>query len=75
MPGVCFDSSALVKLLVEEDGSDVAADLWDGCDLAVASRLAQVEVPAALAAAHRWRRMTGEALQQAKTCGRPSGRR
>ncbi|MBX3313699.1 MAG: type II toxin-antitoxin system VapC family toxin [Actinobacteria bacterium] len=50
---VYFDSSALVKLLVEEDGSDVAAALWDGCDAALSSRLAHPEVSAALAAAHR----------------------
>ena len=29
---VYFDSSAFVKLLVEEDGAQVAAALWDGCD-------------------------------------------
>lgn len=50
---VYFDASALVKLLVEEDGSDVAADLWDGCDAPVSSRLAYPEVRAALAAALR----------------------
>lgn len=50
---VYFDSSAFVKLLVEEEGSDVAAALWDGCDVAVSSRLAYPEVRAALAAAGR----------------------
>jgi len=53
MPLVYFDSSAFVKLLVEESGSDLAATLWDGCDAAVASRLAYPEVRAALAAATR----------------------
>jgi predicted nucleic acid-binding protein len=48
-----FDSSAFLKLLVEEDGSDLAAALWDGCDAAVSSRLAYPEVRAALAAARR----------------------
>lgn len=48
-----FDSSALVKLVVEESGSDVASALWDGCDAALSSRLAYPEVCAALAAAHR----------------------
>jgi uncharacterized protein len=48
---VYFDSSAFVKLLAEEGGSDLAAQLWDGCDAAVASRLAYPEVRAALAAA------------------------
>ena len=50
---VYFDSSALVKLVVDEVGSDLAADLWDGCDAALASRLAYPEVRAALAAAGR----------------------
>jgi predicted nucleic acid-binding protein len=50
---VYFDSSAFVKLLAEEAGSDLAAQLWDGCDAAVASRLAYPEVRAALAAAAR----------------------
>ena len=53
MPLVYFDSSAFVKLLTEEPGSDLAAELWDGCDAAVASRLAYPEVRAALAAAER----------------------
>ena len=47
---VYFDSSALVKLVVAEEGSDLAADLWDSCDAALASRLAYPEVRAALAA-------------------------
>src|SRR5918996_697735 len=50
---VYFDSSAFVKLVVQEDGSDVAATLWDGCDAPLSSRLAHPEVCAALAAAHR----------------------
>jgi uncharacterized protein len=53
VPLVYFDSSAFVKLLVEEEGSDLATTLWDGCDAAVASRLAYPEVRAALAAATR----------------------
>jgi uncharacterized protein len=48
-----FDSSALVKLVVEEAGSDLTAKVWDGCDAALASRLAYPEVRAALAAARR----------------------
>jgi uncharacterized protein len=50
---VYFDSSAFVKLVVEEAGSDLAAELWDGCDAAISSRLAYPEVRAALAAAAR----------------------
>jgi uncharacterized protein len=53
VPVVYFDSSAMVKLVVEEAGSELAAQLWDGCDTAVASRLAYPEVRAALAGAGR----------------------
>lgn len=50
---VYFDASAFVKLLAEEAGSELAAELWDGCDAAMSSRLAYPEVRAALAAAAR----------------------
>ena len=50
---VYFDSSALVKLVLDEPGSDLAAELWNGCDAALSSRLAYPEVRAALAAAAR----------------------
>lgn len=53
MPLVYFDSSAMVKLVVEEAGSELAAAMWDGCDAALSSRLAYPEVRAALAAAGR----------------------
>lgn len=64
---VYFDSSAFVKLLVEEPGSDVAAALWDACDVAVSSRLAYPEVRAALAAAGRAHRLTPVALSRAES--------
>ena len=63
---VYFDSSAFVKLLVDEEDSDIAAALWDGCDAAVSSRLAYPEVRAALAAAGRDRRLDGDAQRQAE---------
>ena len=50
---VSFDSTAFVKPLVEEAGSELAAELWDGCDAAVSSRLAYPEVRAVLAATGR----------------------
>jgi predicted nucleic acid-binding protein len=50
---VYFDSSAFVKMLIEEAGTDLAVDLWDGCDAALSSRLVYPEVRAALAAARR----------------------
>lgn len=62
-----FDSSALVKLVVEEEGSEDAARLWDGADAVVSSRVAHPEVRAALAAAHRDARLEAAAHRQAKT--------
>lgn len=50
---VYFDSSALVKLVLDEGGSDVAAALWNACDATMSSRLAYPEVCAAIAAAGR----------------------
>lgn len=55
---VYFDSSALVKLVLDEAGSELAAALWNGCDAAMSSRLAYPEVCAALAAAGRNRDLT-----------------
>src|SRR5438445_5664901 len=63
---VYFDSSALVKLVVEESGSDLAAELWDACDAALASRLAYPEVRAALAASRRNRDLDQRGLAQAE---------
>jgi uncharacterized protein len=63
---VYFDSSALVKLVVDEAGSDLAADLWDGCDAALASRLAYPEVRAALAAAGRNHDLSEDDLETAE---------
>lgn len=63
---VYFDSSALVKLVVEEMGSQVAAELWDGCDAAVSSRLAYPEVRSALAAAGRNRSLDERGVELAE---------
>ena len=57
---VYFDSSALVKLVLDEVGSDIAATLWNACDAALSSRLAYPEVCAALAAAGRNFDLTAE---------------
>jgi predicted nucleic acid-binding protein len=62
---VYFDSSALVKLVVDEVGSDVAAALWNACDLALSSRLAYPEVCAALAAAGRHHDLTESEVSSA----------
>ena len=63
---VYFDSSALVKLVVQETGSDLAAELWDGCDGTLASRLAYPEVRAALAAAGRNHDLSDDDLDTAE---------
>lgn len=60
-----FDSSALVKLVVDEVGSQSAAELWDGSDVVMSSRVAHPEVRAALAAARRSRRLDAAAYAQA----------
>jgi predicted nucleic acid-binding protein len=61
-----FETSAIVKLLVLEDGSDVADGLWDESDLLVTSRIAYAEVRAAVASAHRAHRISIEELAKAK---------
>jgi uncharacterized protein len=63
---VYFDSSALVKLVVKEAGSELVAQLWDGCDAALASRLAYPEVRAALAAAARNHDLDADGLRTAE---------
>lgn len=66
-----FDSSALVKLVAEETGSDEAAVLWDGADAVLSSRVAYPEVRGALAAARRAGRLREEQLAEAKTAWAP----
>lgn len=66
MTTACFDASAFVKLLVDEDGSEVAVATWDACETITASRLAYPEVRAALAAARRAGRLDATALAVAE---------
>jgi uncharacterized protein len=63
---VYFDASAFVKLVLEEQDSDIAAELWDGSDAVVASRLAYPEVRAALAAAVRNHDLDPEQMAKAE---------
>ena len=63
---VYFDTSALIKVLIDERGSDRAAELWQRADLAVSSQLLYVEARAALAAAHRGARLDDRGLDQAR---------
>jgi predicted nucleic acid-binding protein len=60
-----FDTSAIVPLLVSEDGSARASTLWDGADRVVSTRLVYPEGRAALAQAHRLGRLTARQLRAA----------
>lgn len=62
-----WDSSALVKLLVEEPGTDTAVTLWDTSTALVASRLVVPEVSAALATAERARRIDAARARVVRT--------
>jgi predicted nucleic acid-binding protein len=59
-----LDTSALIKLIVVEEGSDVVAQLW-GSYAAASSVLAYPEARAALAAARRARRLSARAHDRA----------
>jgi predicted nucleic acid-binding protein len=50
---VYFDTSALVKLIFDEPGSEDAVELWDRADVALSGQLVYPEGRAALAAAAR----------------------
>lgn len=63
---VYFETSALVKLVVTEVGSEDAGALWDAADGVVTSRLSYAETRAALAAARRSRRLYPRGLSDAK---------
>lgn len=52
-----WDSSGLVKLLIEEPGRDIAVEMWNEADRNIASRLAVAEVSAAIATGTRFGRL------------------
>ncbi|HSL56519.1 MAG TPA: type II toxin-antitoxin system VapC family toxin [Acidimicrobiales bacterium] len=62
------DTSTLLKLVVDEEGSDRAELVWEGADALASVTLLIVEARAALAAAVRGRRLTrsqhGRALEE-----------
>jgi predicted nucleic acid-binding protein len=60
-----FETSAIVKLVIAEEGSQEAGALWDASDVAVTSKLAYAEARAALAAARRSRRLSSDGLSDA----------
>ncbi|MDQ3962652.1 MAG: type II toxin-antitoxin system VapC family toxin [Actinomycetota bacterium] len=60
---VYFETSAFFKLIIDEDGSAEAVELWDVAHRAIASRLTYPEARAALAAAVRAGRVTKAELR------------
>lgn len=62
---VYADTSALVKLVFEEAGSDLAAELWDRADLVASSQLSYPEARATAASAHRKGRIDSRTLRRA----------
>jgi predicted nucleic acid-binding protein len=60
------DTSTLIKLVLVEDGSSTANQIWDAADVLVSSTLVVVEARSALAAARRTGRSTGAQLRRAK---------
>jgi hypothetical protein len=59
-----FDSSALVKRLFSESGSDLADEIWESADTIAASELVYPETRAAVAAAHRAGRIDARGLRE-----------
>ena len=62
-----FDTSSLLKVVIDEMGSEQAGVIWDTADVLASVSLVTVEARAALAAAVRNRRLTNKQLQRAKT--------
>jgi uncharacterized protein len=62
---VYFDSSALVKLFLDEAGSEEARELWNASDAVLSSDLAYPEVCSGLAAAGRSGRVAHRAAARA----------
>jgi predicted nucleic acid-binding protein len=60
-----FDASALVKLQLLEDGTDLAIEVWNTTEIAATSTISLAEVPAAFAAAARAGRLTQAECERA----------
>lgn len=61
------DTSTLIKLIVDEEGSERAELIWQSADSVVSVGLVVVEARAALAAAARGQRLSTAQLRGAKT--------
>lgn len=59
------DTSTLIKLLIDEAGTAEASAIWDRPDVLATARIAHVEARAALAAAHRQKRIAQTVLTAA----------
>lgn len=64
---VYFETSAVVKLFLDEPGADAARDLWDQADLVTVGRIAYPEARAAFASAERGRRITASQRDDASS--------
>jgi uncharacterized protein len=60
-----IDTSTLLKLIIDEDGSERAMTIWSSADAVASVSLIVVEARAALAAAERIRRVTEAQLHSA----------
>ena len=60
------DTSTLIKLIIDEDGSDRAEAVWQAADAVTSAGLVIVEARAALAAAARGGRLTEKQHKDAK---------
>lgn len=60
------DTSSLLKLLVEEEGSERAGVVWDTADVVASASVIVVEARAALAAAKRVNHLTAAQHRKAK---------
>lgn len=61
------DTSTLIKLIIDEEGSDRAELIWESADSVASVSLVVVEARAALAAAVRGDRLSSEQLHDART--------
>jgi uncharacterized protein len=61
------DTSTLIKLIVDEQGSERAELIWQTADSVASASLVVVEARAVLAAAARGKRISADQLQVAKT--------
>jgi uncharacterized protein len=60
-----FDTSAAVKLVVDEPGTEIAVRLWEGAQRVVSSVLLYPEARAALKRVRRERRLADDGLRDA----------